>query len=136
MGTPKAVKTFLLQEEAETSSDHLTLLMMPPSTTTTTQTTQQGKKSDTKAAQNLLINPFNSAHICISFSKFVQEFTAFKSGIFLCFINQELSTLSPHLEIDQLSTEAQDDENKRKKKIFLVRVVFFLFFFLRWQVRT
>lgn len=134
--TPKRVNTlFASEEEADTSSDHLTLLMKPPSTTTMAKTTQQGKNPGIKAAEKLLINPFNSARICIFFSKFVQQFTAFKSGIFLCFINQELSTLLPHLEIYQLSIEAQDDENKRIKYIFSLSF-FFLFFFLRWQVRT
>lgn len=125
--------SLLQEEEAETSSDHLTLPMMPPSTTTMAETIQQGKNSGVKAAQKLLINPFNSAHICIFFSKFVKQFAAFKSGIFLCFIHQELSTPLPHLEIDQLSTDAQDDENKRIKYIFSSS---FLLFFLRLQVRT
>lgn len=76
---------------AEASSDHLTLLMKPPRTSTMAKTTQQGKNPAIKAAQKLLINPSNSAHICIFFFKLVQQFTAFKSGIFLCFINQALS---------------------------------------------
>lgn len=48
------------------------------------------------------------------------------SGIFLHFINQELSALLPHLEIDQLSTEAQDYENKLVKYIFRFGFFFFL----------
>lgn len=129
MVIPKGVNTlFASGREAETSSDHLMLLVMPPSTTTTAGTTRQGKNPDIKAAQKLLLTPFSSAHICIFFSKFVQRFAAFKSGIFLCFINQELSTLLPRLEKDQLSTEAQDDENKRIKYIFSSSFFWFFFF--------